>query len=62
MAEAAQPEVRLRGFLSKWVALRFSADPASGSAANAYSHPRLAGPMARLAKRQARHLSRLDFE
>ena len=43
MAEAAQPEVRLRGFLSKWVALRFFADPASGSAADAYPRPRLRG-------------------
>ena len=50
MAEAAQPEVRLRGFLSKSVAFRFSADPASGSAADAYSYPRLAGPVARLAE------------
>ena len=56
MAEAAQPEVRLRGFLSKWVALRFFADPASGSAADACPRPRLAraprlaGPLARLAK------------
>jgi hypothetical protein len=52
MAEAAQPEARLCGFLSKSEALRFSADPASGSAANAYPRPRLAGPAARLAKGQ----------
>jgi hypothetical protein len=45
------------------VALRFSADPASGSAADAYPHPRLAGPAARLAEGHMpdiRHL--LDFE
>jgi hypothetical protein len=43
--------------------LRFSADPASGSAADAYPRPRLAGPVAGLAEGHMpdiRHL--LEFE
>ena len=63
MAEAAQPEVRLRGFLSNGSALRFSADPACRIGGDdACPRPRLAGPVGPAREDQDTNLGRFLLE